>query len=326
MKRPILWLILALLAINAVLVTPLIGVEFLDFRAFFKVGDQAGIILYNFRLPRMVFAFLTGAGLAMVGAVFQGMLRNDLATPYTLGISSGSAFGAVIAIKLGLDSAVLGFSMVSVFGVVFGAVTMFLIGRIAGTKYGLATSNLILAGVTLSIFFSALTLLIHYLADFTETFRMIRWTMGTLETAGWRYPLVLLFVLFPVTIYLLANYPSFNVLLTGKEMAQAKGVDVFRVESITFYLTSILIGVTVSLAGPIGFVGLIVPHVLRLLGVMNYRELLPYSFITGGVFLVWCDTLARVIIAPAELPVGIITALIGGPFFVFLLLRGRQDY
>ncbi len=326
MSKRTLWLTLFLLSAGAIFLSPLIGEKTLALTEIFGGEDEAIIILYNFRLPRMVFAFLTGAGLAMIGAVFQGMLRNDLATPYTLGISSGSAFGAVIAIKLGLDASFLGFSMISVFGVAAGAITMFLIGRIAATKYGLATSNLILAGVTLSIFFSALTLLIHYLADFTETYRMIRWMMGTLETAGWRYPLVLLLTTLPVAIYLLLNYQSFNVLLTGKEMALSKGVDVYKVESITFYLTSVLVGVIVSLAGPIGFVGLIVPHVLRLMGVMNYRELLPASFISGGVFLVWCDTLARVLIAPAELPVGIITALIGGPFFIFLLLRGRKDY
>ena len=280
-------------------------------------------IVWNIRLPRIIFAFLVGASLSLVGAAFQVLLRNELATPYTLGISSGGALGAVIAIKTGLVIYVLGFSSSVVFSIAGSLLTVGIIFFIACERYEISTFTLLLAGVTIGLFFSAMILFIHYLADFTETYRMIRWLMGALDVVGWRYPLAVLIIFIPVFIYLFLNASAFNLLLSGSEIARSRGVDVRSLQKWSFIASSILVGTCVSMAGPIGFIGLIVPHVVRLIFGPDHRKLFVLVILLGGVFLVWADTVARTIIAPAELPVGIITSLIGGPFFIYLLVRNK---
>ncbi len=310
--------------ISAFTITPLIGDSEISLKkAFLNPGSLSAQVILSVRLPRIVFAFLVGGGLALVGAVFQALLRNDLATPYTLGVSSGGAFGAVVAIKSGLILHVFGLSTISLFSVVGSLLTIFIIYMIASNRWGISTFTLILAGVTISLFFSALILFIHYIADYTETYRMVRWLMGALDVAGWQYPLLLLATLVIVFLYFYFNVPAFNLLLAGTDIAITKGVNVKLLQKSSFILASILVGITVSLAGPIGFVGLIVPHVIRLLIGPDHRWLFPVVVITGGSFLVWCDTIARTIIYPAELPVGIITSLLGGPFFIYLLIRKK---
>lgn len=280
-------------------------------------------ILLNIRLPRILFAFLVGASLSLVGAVFQVLLRNELATPYTLGISSGGALGAVISIKTGLVVIVLGFSTTVIFSIAGSLLTVGLIFFIARERYEISTFTLLLAGVTIGLFFSSMILFIHYLADFTETYRMIRWLMGALDVVGWRYPFAVLVIFVPVFVYLFLNAPAFNLMLSGSELAKARGVEVRRLQKWSFITSSILVGTCVSMAGPIGFIGLIVPHILRLIIGPDHRRLFPVAALAGGIFLVWADTIARQIIAPAELPVGIITSLIGGPFFIYLLVRNK---
>ncbi len=280
-------------------------------------------IIWNIRLPRIIFAFLVGASLSLVGAAFQVLLRNELATPYTLGISSGGALGAVIAIKTGLVIYVLGFSSSVVFSVAGSLLTVGIIFFIARERYEISTYTLLLAGVTIGLFFSAMILFIHYLADFTETYRMIRWLMGALDVVGWRYPLAVSVIFIPVFVYLYFNASAFNLLLSGSELARARGVNVRSLQKWSFVTASILVGTCVSMAGPIGFIGLIVPHVVRLLFGPDHRKLFVLTVLFGGIFLVWADTLARTIIAPAELPVGIITSMVGGPFFIYLLVRNK---
>ncbi len=280
-------------------------------------------IVWNIRLPRIVFAFLVGASLSLVGAAFQVLLRNELATPYTLGISSGGALGAVIAIKTGLVIYVLGFSSTVVFSIAGSLMTVGIIFWIARERYEISTFTLLLAGVTIGLFFSAMILFIHYLADFTETYRMIRWLMGALDVVGWHYPLAVALVFAPVFGYLFVHASAFNLLLSGSEIARSRGVDVRSLQKWSFIASSVLVGTCVSMAGPIGFIGLIVPHVVRLVLGPDHRKLFIAVVLVGGVFLVWADTVARTIIAPAELPVGIITSLIGGPFFIYLLVRNK---
>ncbi|NOX87842.1 MAG: iron ABC transporter permease [Calditrichaeota bacterium] len=290
---------------------------------FFNRDSISAQIILNIRLPRIVFAFLVGASLSLVGSVFQVLLRNELATPYTLGISSGGALGAVIAIKTGLIIQILGFSTSVIFSVSGSLLTVAIIYFIARERYELSTFTLLLAGVTIGLFFSALILFIHYLADFTETYRMIRWLMGALDVVGWRFPITVAAVFIPVFIYLYIHAPAFNLLLSGSEMAKARGVEVQKLQKWSFIISSVLVGTCVSMAGPIGFIGLIVPHVVRLIMGPDHRKLFGVVVLAGGLFLIWCDTIARSIIAPAELPVGIITSLIGGPFFIYLLIKHK---
>jgi len=315
-----------LFLISAFTIPPMIGESRVSFfEAFSQSGSMSAEILFGVRLPRIIFTFLVGGGLALVGAIYQALLRNDLATPYTLGVSSGGAFGAVLAIKTGLVFQLFGLSTISVFSILGSLLSILIIYFVARNRTGISTFTLILAGVTISLFFSAVILFIHYLADFTETYRMVRWLMGSLDVFGWNLPVTLLVFLVIIYFYFHFNIPAFNLILAGRDVAQSKGVNVQALQKGSFFSASILIGVIVSMAGPIGFVGLIIPHSIRLLYGSDHKRLLPLCVWIGGAFLVWCDTVARTIISPAELPVGIITSMFGGPFFVYLLIRKKKS-
>lgn len=325
-KKSLLVLIITgVLAFLVIIISPMIGGEEIRLGDIFSPNHTLQYeIFFNIRLTRVLFAFLVGGGLALVGAVFQALLRNDLATPYTLGVSTGGAFGAVVAIKSGIDFTIFVFSSNILLSVLFSLMTISIVYWIAKGRKGISIYTLILAGVALSFFFSAMILFLHYLADFTETYRMVRWLMGSLDISGWHFPILLFILLILVLLYFFFNADALNLILAGEEMALSKGVHVEALQRRSFFLASILVGVIVALAGPIGFVGLIVPHVMRLLQGPNHRYLLPGALLAGGAFLVLCDTLARTIIHPAELPVGVITAIFGGPFFIYLLIRRRN--
>lgn len=304
-------------------ITPFVGSHALNFSALLDGHSLDAEIFFNIRLPRVLFAFLIGATLALVGTVFQALLRNDLATPYTLGVSSGGAFGAVLAIKLNLAFSFYIFSSVSLFSIAGSLLSIAVIYFIARNRSALSMYTLILAGVAISFFFSAFNLFIHYWSDFTETFMMIRWLMGSLDVYGWNHTIMIALVLVITALYFIRNSSALNIILAGDEVALSKGVEVLRLQKISFFLGSVAVGVVVAMAGPIGFVGLVVPHTVRLLFGADHKTLLPGTMITGGVFLALCDMVARTIFAPAELPVGVITALFGGPFFLYLLIRKK---
>jgi iron complex transport system permease protein len=315
----IIFLILALTFI----ITPFIGTVPID-SSVFSSGSLAQQIIFEIRLPRIVFAFLVGLSLALVGTIFQALLRNELATPYTLGISSGGALGAVIAIKTGIDISIWMLPSTVIFSICGSILTIFLIFTLARSKFSLSPVSLILTGVTIGLVFSSLILFIHYLADFTETYRMIRWLMGGLQVSGWEYVLFTIPMVILALFYFYRQSSAINIISAGRELALSKGVDVYRLQKSSFFLGSVLVGVVVAFAGPIGFVGLIIPHLMRILIGPDHKNLIFAAALFGGSFLVWCDTVARTIIEPAELPVGVITALIGGPFFVWLLYRSKK--
>lgn len=281
--------------------------------------------ILNYRLARILFAALAGGSLAVAGVLFQAILRNALATPFTLGVASGSSFGAVLAIVLGLEVTILGVPVRSVAAFLGAMLTVGLVFMIARTRRALPTFTLLLAGVTLNFIFAALILFIHYLATFTETFLMVRWMMGNITDISY----ALVFKTAPpilLTLVLLVWLaPQLNLLAAGEDWATTRGVDVGRLRKIAFIAASLLTGLITAVAGPIGFVGLIVPHALRLIGGADHRVLIPGAFFVGGGFLVLCDTAARTVLSPSELPVGVVTALLGGPFFIFLLKRHSED-
>ncbi len=283
-------------------------------------------ILFAMRLPRTLLAALTGGGLAIAGAAFQALLRNPLATPYTLGVSSGGSLGAVLAIKLGLDISLFGISTTAAFAFLGALGTVFLVYSLARTRNQLPTHILLLAGISLSFFFSAMILFVHYAADFAESYRMVRWLMGGLDILGfdavWG---VLPFWLLGGGVLLLKS-SDLNQLSFGSYMAHVRGVDVVKSPRMIYGASSLIVAAVVSVAGPIGFVGLIVPHTVRFLIGPDHRILMPACLLAGAGFLVICDTVARTIFAPTELPVGILTALIGGPFFIGLLFREKRKY
>jgi iron complex transport system permease protein len=273
------------------------------------------------RLPRAIAAALVGGTLAAAGVVFQGLLRNPLATPYTLGISAGASLGAMLAITAGASVPVVGVAGASLAGALAAVLVVYVLA--SARHRGLSTTVLLLAGVTLNAFFSALILFVQYLGDFADTYRALRWLMGDLDVAGYGPILTAL----PLVMLALAAFAwlarPLNLLSLGEDAALARGLNTLHAQRLAFFSASLATGAAVSVGGPIGFVGIIVPHFVRLLVGADHRLVLPASVCIGAAFLVACDALARTVVAPLELPVGIITAIIGGPFFLWLLLKNR---
>jgi iron complex transport system permease protein len=279
-------------------------------------------ILFVARLPRTIAGAIVGAALASAGVVFQGLLRNPLATPFTLGISSGAALGAMLAITFGWSFGAVGLPAVPLSSFVGSIAAVGVVYALARARHaGLSTNVLLLAGVTMNAFFSALILFVQYFADFAETYRTLRWLMGDLDISSYE-PLVTtvpLLVLSFGTFAWLAR--PLNLLSLGTDSAESRGIDVLRAQRAAFLSGSLATGAAVSIAGPIGFVGIIIPHLIRLVVGADHRVVLPASALFGAAFLVGCDLVARTALSPIELPVGVITALIGGPFFLWLLIK-----
>jgi len=322
---PIVLLLFALMVI-AVTVAPLVGST--PIRLSHVFGSGAGPddeldrqIFFIARLPRALAAALVGGTLAAAGVVFQGLLRNPLATPYTLGVSAGAALGAMVAITFGATLPVVGVASASLAGAFLAVAIVY---ALASARHaGLSTTVLLLAGVTLNAFFSALILFVQYLGNFAQVFRAMRWLMGDLDVGSYRpIAAALPFVAVAFIAFVFLARPL-NLLSLGADAAETRGVNVHRAQRLAFFSASLATGAAVSVGGPIGFVGIIVPHLVRLLVGSDHRLVLPASTFFGAAFLVACDMIARTIIAPMELPVGVITALIGGPFFLWLLVRHR---
>ena len=312
--------------ILAVLAAPFIGSTSITIARVFTrsipfADNVDAQIFFIARLPRALAAALVGGTLAAAGVVFQGLLRNPLATPYTLGVSAGASLGAMAAITFGSSLAMGGVATASLAGAFLAVVIVYALA--AARHRGLSTTVLLLAGVTLNAFFSALILFVQYVSDFAQTFRAIRWLMGDLDVASYApilAALPLVAVSFAAFVWLAR---PLNLLSVGADAAAARGVNVERAQRTAFFSASIATGAAVAVGGPIGFVGIIVPHLIRLLVGADHRVVLPASTFFGAAFLVGCDAVARTVLAPLELPVGIITAVIGGPFFLWLLLRRR---
>jgi ABC-type Fe3+-siderophore transport system permease subunit len=279
-------------------------------------------IFFVARLPRVVAAALVGTALALAGVVFQALLRNPLASPDTLGVSAGAALGAVLAITFDADFSLLGVTAVPLasFAGSFGALVI-VYGLSAARRRGTSTLVLLLGGVTLTTLLSAVAAFVRYLADFTETLRTVRWLMGSLDVGSFA-PIAVAAVPLGLAVAGMATLPRvLDLVSLGAESAAARGVDVARAERVALVSASLATGAAVALAGPVGFVGIVVPHLVRLLVGADHRIVLPASALFGASFLIGCDLIARAAFAPAELPVGIVTALIGGPFFLWLLFR-----
>jgi len=282
-------------------------------------------VFWTLRVPRVLLGLLTGGTLALVGASLQVVLRNPLATPYTLGATGGGALGAVVAIAApGLAMSFGPFTSVQVFSLVGCGATLALIYAMARRPGGIAMSTLLLAGVTVGILCGALILLVRYLTNPNLLVAMDRWIMGGLDVAGYGEVASVLPFLLPGLGLLALQAPSLNHLSLGEEMAAGHGVDVGALHREVFLGAGLATAAVVSATGPIAFVGLIVPHAVRRLSGFDHRVVLPASFLLGGAFLVACDAAARILVQSAEMPVGIVTALVGGPIFIRILLRGRR--
>jgi iron complex transport system permease protein len=284
-------------------------------------NNQDATIFYQHRLPRVLLGFMVGGTLAAVGCVFQVLFRNPLATPYTLGVTGGGTLGAYIALSFSCFHFSKGpFSSVQLFALLGSLAVLLLIYAVARRAQGVSMTTLLLAGVTIGIMCSAFILLIRYIAEPNILVAMERWTMGRLDVVGFSGMAILWPLLLPGLGLLGLQVGVLNQLSLGRELALGHGVDVEHVQRACLIGGALATAAVVSLAGPIGFVGLIVPHTARRISGTDHRLVLPASFLMGGAFLVLCDTLARTVLAPTEIPVGVITALVGGPCFIYLLL------
>jgi len=314
--------------IATVAICPFIGGERLDYRAVVagpgSSSPDADIFFYQ-RVPRVLLGLLVGGTLATIGAAFQAVLRNPLAEPYTLGVSGGSALGAVVAISVpGLWVSWGPFSSVQLLALAGAAAALGLIYWMARRPEGMAMNTLLLAGVTISTLCGGAILLVRYVVNPRLLVQMDRWMMGGLDVVGYRELAALFPLLLPGLGLLMARATALNHLVLGEEMATGHGVDVAAVQKEVLLGGGLATAAVVSLAGPIGFVGLVVPHAVRRLSGFDHRVILPASFLLGGAALTVCDTVARTVLAPTEMPVGIITALVGGPLFIRLLVKGKR--
>jgi iron complex transport system permease protein len=297
---------------------PLIGSTHIDLaRAFAGISPDREILFYV-RLPRVLLALIAGGSLALTGVLFQCMLRDALAEPYTLGVSSGASVGAVIGICLGLHA-------VGITSLLGASIVLVLVLGIGFEGRRLSSFTLLLAGVTLNAICFAIILFLHNLATFSQSFAISRWLMGGLDAVEYSTLAWLAAAFLPVAAVVTYFSRQWNLIAVGEDWAASRGVATTPLMATGYVTGSLITALVTSLTGPIGFVGLIVPHGLRLWLGADHRTLIPCSILLGGAFLAICDALSRTVLAPTEIPVGVITALCGGPFFIWLL-RSRSKF
>ena len=322
-------LILGVFAIAACVIAPLIGPTAISLGKVFDptipfVQNVDAQIFFIARLPRALAGALVGGALAASGVVLQALLRNPLATPFTLGVSAGSSLGAMLVITFGIsldNSSVEAVPIASFVGALAALAIVYALATMR--RQGMSTLVLLLAGVTLNSLFSAVILFVQFLAEPTQALQTLRWTMGSLDIGNYQ-PLLWSLPPLAVAFVIFAQLPrALNLLTLGAESAATRGINVLTTQRMAFLGASLATGAAVSLGGPIGFVGIIIPHLVRLLIGADHRLVLPNSTYLGAAFVVICDVGARTLLSPMELPVGVITALLGGPFFLWLLVRQK---
>jgi iron complex transport system permease protein len=321
-------LVMALVLLLVGAASLLLGTAEVPFRKFLALvsgtlnpDDPARLIILKIRLPRIILAGLAGFSLALGGVVFQALLRNPLADPFILGVSSGSAFGAIIGILLGFTFAV-GIPLMSFAGALL---TVYLVLALGTRKMGMESSTILLTGVILNAFFTAVIMFFISIATDSRLHTMLFWLYGDLSQSRYAPLIILTPALIVASVILFSFAKELNLITTGEEIALQLGVDVEKAKKTCLVLVSLVIGLVVSFSGLIGFVGLIVPHMARMAFGSDHRLLIPVASLGGAAFLIAADTLARVLISPGEVPVGVITAFMGAPFFLYLLrVRGSQ--
>lgn len=335
-SSPLVLPFLSILSVVVLIVCIRFGTEFISFAEMLRVfgefigwrtrtGDPGAmsLILFEIRLPRVLLSALVGGTLAVVGVVLQALLRNPLADPFVLGISSGAALGAGLAILLGVGTTLWAFSSLPLFAFAGGLLTLFLLYRMAKTDDRLPMTVLLLAGVILNAVFSACLMFLTSIMDPSRSFGMLTWLMGTLTAPTYQALGMLALYFAAGCLALIRLAGPLNVLSMGEQTARSLGVNVEGVKKQVFVVSALMTGAVVSISGMIGFIGMLIPHAVRMVMGPDHRRLLPASCLTGAMFLMIADTVSRTIMAPAEIPVGIVTALGGGPFFLYLLLSRK---
>ncbi len=316
MIRYILWILL----IFILLVSPFVGAVDIHIMELMDFNSLSSYIFFDLRLPRVLFAFCAGVILALSGLLFQTLFRNALMTPYTLGISSGAVLGAGIAIKLGLGSLFFGIGAISIFGFLGAILTVFLLIYLSRFLKSAQHESLLLLGIALSLFYTSALMIVFYLGSAMQNDILIRFTMGSLSVIGWQSPITLGIISSILFLSIYRYRFELQLLSISQTQANLKGVNTKHVSLVLLIISSFAIGTLVSISGPIGFIGLIVPHIITKIHPATVNKRIIKTALFGGFFLVLCDTITRSLSTQSELPIGIVTALVGGPFFIYLII------
>ncbi|WP_313802718.1 iron ABC transporter permease [Cytobacillus sp.] len=280
-------------------------------------------IILKVRLPRVFLAILVGACLSLAGAGFQGVLRNPLADPYTLGVASGSAVGAAFIILFGFHTILFGAWTIPLVAFVTGLISLLIVLRLANVQGKYKLETIILSGVVVSAFLGAIVSFMVSMSDQVVN-EIVFWLMGSLALRGWSFAFVLMPYLAIGLVVLLSYGRTLNLFALGERQAAHLGVNIKRTRLVVLIVSTLITAAAVSIVGTIGFVGLVVPHLVRLLVGPDYRLLLPLTVIFGAIYVLWADTIARTLLSPTEIPLGVVTAVLGAPFFAYLLRRNKQ--
>ncbi|NLY44354.1 MAG: iron ABC transporter permease [Clostridiaceae bacterium] len=298
---------------------PLIG----EFISSAGIDETHARIIVDLRLPRILLSALVGAGLAVVGAALQGMFKNPMADPYVLGISSGASLGATIALVVGGSYSFLGVGIITVFAFFGSVLTALCVYNIAKVGNKIPTITLLLSGIAVSFMLSAMVSIIM-IFNRSHVEKIIFWTMGSVSAASWNQVGFLLPIILISVCTIISFSRDLNVMSTGEETAKSLGIEVEKVKKSIIFMCSVMVAACVSVSGVIGFVGLIVPHSIRLIVGYDHRVVLPFSAVGGAAFMVICDTIARSAVPPVEIPVGVITSIFGAPYFIYLLYKSKK--
>lgn len=317
--------LLVIFTLSVLLLAPFTGMEFISLGDIINDPFSKKIFV-SIRLPRVLTAFCAGAGLALSGMVFQAIFRNPMADPFTLGVASGASCGAAVTIICGLSGTILGISYITLGAFAGSFVSILLVFGLSKLKNNFTPVIMLLAGIAVSFLFSSSLMFIQYISSFRDSFHIIRWLMGGLDIFGYEPLITILIFLSFGAIVILSKLIELDHIMTGDDIARSRGVNITKTKYVLLSVSTLLIGSIVSVCGPIGFVGLMIPHICRMIFASNHTKLGPSVFLLGGTFLVICDTFARTIIAPSELPVGILTSMLGAPFFLWLLIRKNVWY
>lgn len=314
--------LLYLISFLIIFVSPFLGEINIDLKDIFSLEEHLKVVFWDLRVPRTILAFFVGSILAISGLIFQIIFKNDLITPYTLGIASGTTlFSAIFIVFFPLFPLVFG----SVFGSLFTVLVLFLISKnIYKKSIQNSTNSILLIGIALSFFYSSALMLLFFLSNLQESYSIVRFTLGSLDIFGFFPAYVLMLTAFLMIVFIYKMKNSINLLLISNDTAFLKGLNIDKITLLILTFITICVGITISFTGPIGFVGLVIPHIVKLIYKKSATKLFLPNIFFGGVFLVFCDLISRLLPTSSTLPIGVVTAFVGAPFFVYLLVRKRD--
>ena len=310
---------LYILGLIIIFISPFLGETQINIKDIFEFSNSSNMVFWDLRVARVILAFFVGGILALSGLIFQIIFKNELITPYTLGIASGTTLFTAIGIIL-LPTIYIFIS--SIFGSLFTILVLYIISKIINkTSIGSSTNSILLIGIALSYFYASALMLVFYMSSLQENYSIVRFTLGSLDTVGFSNSFVIFFVsiVFYVIIYLYKN--KIKLLLISNDMAFLKGLNVDKTNLTLLVVVSLCVGITISFTGPIGFIGLVIPHIVKIIYKKSAEKLFFPTFFFGGVFLVFSDLISRNLNTDSTLPIGVVTAFIGAPFFIYLLIK-----